>query len=147
MNGIKKHTPAPWCVGNIQSKRYAGYPGESFEASIHIGDKSNRGNCLAIVYMGGEGATRNSRDAIEENARRIVACVNACEGIPTEALECQTKKQLTAKLLNQVSVLIDLLEMAAARIEIANAEGNPMLSAWLPDARKAIAEARVFRPS
>jgi hypothetical protein len=34
----------------------------------------------------------------EANARRIVACVNACEGIPTEALEDGAVKQLVEVL-------------------------------------------------
>jgi hypothetical protein len=41
--------------------------------------------------------------------------------------------------------LIDVLRAAVQRVEIANAEGDPILSAWLPDARVALvsAEARV----
>jgi hypothetical protein len=31
------------------------------------------------------------------------------------------------------------LEAAVARVELANSEGNPILSAWLPDARAALA--------
>lgn len=37
--------------------------------------------------------------------------------------------------------LLDLMRSAVARIEQANAEGNPILSAWLTDARAAIAKA------
>lgn len=37
--------------------------------------------------------------------------------------------------------LLEALEAAVARIELANTEGNPILSAWLPSARAAIAEA------
>jgi hypothetical protein len=37
---------------------------------------------------GPQGMERNGRwDTVRANARRIVACVNACTGIPTEALE------------------------------------------------------------
>lgn len=38
--------------------------------------------------------------------------------------------------------LLDELTTAVRRIEMANAEGNPILSAWLPDARAAIENAR-----
>lgn len=38
--------------------------------------------------------------------------------------------------------LLHELESAVARIELANAEGNPILSAWLPSARAAIAAAK-----
>jgi hypothetical protein len=32
----------------------------------------------------------------------------------------------------------ELLEAAIARVEIANKEGNPILSAWLPDAKSIV---------
>lgn len=38
-------------------------------------------------------------------------------------------------------LLLAALEFAAARIELANEEGDAILSAWLPDARTAIAQA------
>jgi hypothetical protein len=44
------------------------------------------------------------------NSRRLVACVNACAGIPTEALECQTKKELTKKLIDTNKELLAALE-------------------------------------
>lgn len=34
--------------------------------------------------------------------------------------------------------MLALLRTAVARVEIANKEGNPILSAWLPDAKKLI---------
>lgn len=37
------------------------------------------------------------------------------------------------------SNVVDLLKAAIARVELANREGNPILSAWLPDAKAAIA--------
>lgn len=37
--------------------------------------------------------------------------------------------------------LLEILKSAVARIEIANEEGDRILSAWLPDARAAIAKA------
>jgi hypothetical protein len=46
------------------------------------------------------------------NSRRLVACVNACAGIPTEALECQTKKELTKKLIDTNKELLAALEEA-----------------------------------
>lgn len=38
--------------------------------------------------------------------------------------------------------LLTLLEFAAARVTLANEEGDPILLAWLPEARAAIAKAR-----
>lgn len=40
-----------------------------------------------------------------------------------------------------ITELIDVLNTAVRRVAIANAEGNPILSAWLPDARAAIEKA------
>lgn len=36
----------------------------------------------------------------------------------------------------------EALEQAIARIEVANQEGNPIMSAWLPDAKAALALAK-----
>jgi hypothetical protein len=57
-----KHTPEPWTA--------KGY-------TLHAAD----GRRLNNDY------TRVSVDEMRANARRIVACVNALAGIPTEALE------------------------------------------------------------
>ena len=38
--------------------------------------------------------------------------------------------------------LLAALEQAVARLQIANEEGSPILSAWLPEARAAIARAK-----
>ena len=38
--------------------------------------------------------------------------------------------------------LLEALETAVARIELANQQGDPILSAWLPGARAAITEAK-----
>lgn len=44
--------------------------------------------------------------------------------------------------MNANDNLIELLEAAILRVELANSEGNPILSAWLPDAKKALKELR-----
>lgn len=41
---------------------------------------------IAICFMAHDGTEENERG--EANARRIVACVNACAGIPNDQLEC-----------------------------------------------------------
>lgn len=51
-------------------------------------------------------------------------------------------QEANAKLIAAAPELLAELETAVLRIELANAEGNPILSAWLPDARKAIARAK-----
>jgi len=47
-----------------------------------------------------------------------------------------------AELIAVAPELLDLLEAAVARIELANDEGDPILSAWLTDAKSAIAKAK-----
>ena len=68
-----EHTPEPWryvemyeeCIPKVLATGPTGYP-----------------ECTASVPVW----RRNIKEA-NANARRIVACVNACAGIPTEALE------------------------------------------------------------
>lgn len=47
-----------------------------------------------------------------------------------------------ARLEEQRDALVAMLDQAAKRIEIANAEGNAILSAWLPDARALLAKVK-----
>ena len=61
----EKHTQEPWRANDAQ-------------ADI---DGPN-GEPVAVCYCNDE-----SGDDAKENARRIVACVNACAGIPTDMLE------------------------------------------------------------
>lgn len=46
-----------------------------------------------------------------------------------------------ARLIALAPDLLDLLKSAVARVQIANEEGQSILSAWLPDAIAAIAKA------
>lgn len=46
-----------------------------------------------------------------------------------------------ALLIAAAPDLLAALRFAVARVQIANDEGDPILSAWLPDARAAIAKA------
>jgi len=47
-----------------------------------------------------------------------------------------------AHLIASAPDLLDLLESAVARVQIANEEGNPILSAWLPDALSTLRKAK-----
>ena len=51
------------------------------------------------------------------------------------------RSEANARLIAAAPDLLEALKFAAARIELANAEGDPILSAWLPDARAVIAKA------
>jgi len=48
----------------------------------------------------------------------------------------------TAHLIAAAPDLLASLEAAVARVELANAEGDPILSAWLPDAQAALRRAK-----
>ena len=52
----------------------------------------------------------------------------------------QDQRQKVKRLEAENADLQDLLRAAVARIELANAEGDDILSAWLPDARKSLEE-------
>lgn len=74
-----QHTAAPWVIlpRDIDQKRITINTHYDELRSVPL-----RGGCLGVYLRHGEPGTVE-----EANARRIVAAVNACEGIPTEALE------------------------------------------------------------
>ena len=69
-DGVFSHTPEPW-------RTDADLP-FNVRPRVHAADGS------LVCEVGNAGS---SQDEWEANARRIVAAVNACAGIPTEALE------------------------------------------------------------
>ena len=111
---MNKHTPGPW-QAMLLPEDTQGVLGHRFWIRAESGAED--GNmCISDISL---------RDSDMANARRIVACVNACEGINPEA----------------VPDLLTVLRAAVARVELANRVGDPILSAWLPDAQAAIAKA------
>jgi hypothetical protein len=89
-----KHTPPPW---RVYGRRF--YAGETLVGTI-------------------DGGYRNDND----DPRRIVACVNACEGIPTEELEkaaAQTDDRVRLSNLTYIAEQAGMtayLEMSRTRI-------------------------------
>lgn len=57
-------------------------------------------------------------------------------GISRATMEANTR------LIAAAPELLEALEQAVARVELENSEGNPLLSAWLPEARAALAKAK-----
>ncbi len=80
-----KFTPGPWCIGSMTVRSLAS--GEWPEVAIHVGDFANRGNVLAVVHMGGDGALSSDPGPITDNARLIAAAPALYE-----ALEKMTKR-------------------------------------------------------
>jgi hypothetical protein len=64
---MSKHTPEPWHVGGN---------------GVIVYDEQSWGVASAVVFHG-----RQEPQTSEANARRIVACVNACAGASTDVLE------------------------------------------------------------
>ena len=86
MTKHEAHTPEPWI----------------FDGNNVRGDKQKNGHVsvatmLDIAWPHGR---RAGRAGAEANARRIVACVNACAGIETYALELMTGE---LSILNQIT--------------------------------------------
>ena len=70
-----KHTPEPWAIDPDDRP--------NMHWNNHIVSEANPN--IAICFMAHDGTEQNERG--EANARRIVACINACAGCATEALE------------------------------------------------------------
>lgn len=99
------HTPEPWKVSNecewvVDHDRYSSYSWAEIEAC---------GETVALSV------THRSDDLMEANARRIVACVNACAPIETSELEWITR---TGGLLGPRD---DIARLAAHRDELLQA--------------------------
>lgn len=85
----------------------------------------------------------------EDNARRLVACWNACEGISTESLVSAGNAfngwRLASYAMDDAKAqrdeLLEILERAVRRLEIAHANGDTIMREWIVDARAAIAKA------
>jgi hypothetical protein len=103
---MSKHTPKPSKQG-----RY----GEPWAVDgLQLGHKWNISDALEtdmvlVQQLVGDDLKQSRRSEI---ARRVTACVNACKGITTEALECQAKKGLTARLIEERAELLAALETA-----------------------------------
>lgn len=122
------HTKEPWSVF-------------SKNGVVEIWDTTKK----AVIGWTGFDSTRVKEDA-ETNARRIVACVNACAGIPTADLErsgnsvtpifemlIEARKQ-RAELQSEIDVIKQNIALAAtcnhiARMEQAETQRDELLAA------------------
>lgn len=112
----QSHTPGPW-----KATKPVKQTGDGPNFLVYV----LQANVTGLVPAVCPAITTEECIEQEANAARIVSCVNACEGINPEA----------------VPDLLHQLQMAVVRVELANREGDPILSAWLPGARAAIAKA------
>lgn len=106
-----KHTPEPW--------HHHAPSGSQHCMGGYINASEERGGAAIVHVCGSE----FSEDEYRANARRIVACVNACQGLPTDELE---QKGLVAELLDleqQRDGLCDAIGLAITIVsELANDE-------------------------
>lgn len=79
---MSKHTPEPWTIECENSGGGTNISGDMIPCIAHTHE-------VARVNSGAAHRALTSEEALA-NARRIVACVNACAGISTEALEAGT---------------------------------------------------------
>ena len=75
-----EHTPEPWRIGRFTGPGSYEKVRETCGAMDVVVDTDSGPYVLA-------GCNINFPDDAKANARRIVACVNACAGLPTEVLE------------------------------------------------------------
>lgn len=74
---MSKHAPGPWATGPLETSE-----------GLRIWQIDKSGNVKGIVgFVIQRKPSREIDEETEANARRIVACVNACEGVDTEWLE------------------------------------------------------------
>ena len=87
---MSEHTPEPWMVANNTDI----FPVGDTKARKHIADCDTSN--APLENDGTNDMTDLDYDETRANARRIVAAVNACEGISTEALEAGAVRDLVA---------------------------------------------------
>lgn len=134
----QKHTPEPWRVSGNGTMRF-------IDASVCKGMSQKVATCMRVEY-----------GDMEANARRIVACVNACAGLDTYLLENSgdiasaaiAQAQYIQKIEKQRDMLLEALEFllndAESVQDICLREigiGIVNINA-LQDAKKAIASAK-----
>lgn len=98
---MTKHTQEPWRVetrGNLRARQFI----EAGQFRI--------AECL-------------TRDQAA-NARRIIACVNACAGIPTEALEIAVEGDAATDTVDRLECLAVQIEHAVRDIQMAKLREN-----------------------
>lgn len=105
------HTPEPWAVDPDERAE--------MEWNNHIlGATGER-----ICFMAHDGTPTNA--AGEANAARIVACINALAGIPTDKLRPGIVKELIDAARQAVHEAADLIRAQAAHIDKLMEKGGP----------------------
>lgn len=131
---MSKHTKEPWCVGDTTHEN-----GEFIETAIMaLEGRAAIAVCLDFGF--------NNLGMREANARRIVACVNACAGIDTEYLESPDNLATYAR---RMAIQRDEYKAQAAALAESNEnwmDGFNDMKQQRDELLAALNEARLFIP-
>ena len=108
-----KHTPGPWHTGGKDGRIV--YAADGFAVAD------------ATVFHGRHRA-KDAAPTETQNARRIVACVNACEGVPTAYLEKNGLPSVDEYLTEEKQrdeLLKAILELLEAQKQESKERGGP----------------------
>lgn len=95
-----------------------------------------------VVDSIGEIVTRDRiNEIIGDLLSEALHDADATEIACTDEARAEVRHRIASILAPGHADMIKTQRYAAARVEIANAEGDPILSAWLSDARAAVAKA------
>lgn len=127
---MSEHTPEPWVMSTKADGNW-----------WHI---SAGNQAIAAVHAASKKRNEPYASMFEANASRIIACVNACAGLPTEQLESSPLGGVlngVAGLIAQRDELLAALELAesAYRLNVIT-DGEP--SSILDAMQRAIAKAK-----
>lgn len=109
---MSAHTPGPWSVGYTRPMNVHASLKHMVEVPIHVGEGGGRGNALALVSLGGPGATSLHREDIEANAR-LIAAAPEMYGALCAVLQC--KEATSWPVVKQVAAALDKARGIAVR--------------------------------
>lgn len=140
---MSEHLPEPWSIRAGSSVHVVAFDGENPEPYTVA-------NCYS-------GPFAPSREIARSNARRIVACVNACRGIPTEELETEpnlyalwplAQRSVNAELLAACDLALSVLGPWAPALKLfcSMPESSRVIDGVVKELTDAIARARGETP-
>jgi hypothetical protein len=99
---VAEHTKGPWGLGDDGLSFFGPAPGEWGIGWLYLYSRGNGGL---------------SDEEQRANARRVVACVNCCAGLPTEALEARALDKTVGRLVIANAELAAVLEEVDGWVE------------------------------
>ena len=133
---MSKHTHEPWFLSKVDN-------GISYEGGLAIDaiDTSN-GKLLEICEVWGVDDDREHDERSMANARRIVACVNACAGVDTDLLEAGELGKPTMLVIQENKDLKHRCDELLAALEFVMSARGEQLESAFAQAQNAISKAK-----